>query len=66
MRGGRLTFTVEETAALLGISRGSAYEAVRRGELPAIRIGHRLLVPVVALNQLLALHIHNDDASSPK
>ncbi len=49
-----LTFTVEEAAEMLGISRTFAYEAVRRGELPAIRIGRRLLVPRAALVRLLA------------
>jgi excisionase family DNA binding protein len=41
----RLTLTVEEAAASLGISRASAYEAVRRGDIPAIRIGRRILSP---------------------
>jgi excisionase family DNA binding protein len=41
----RLTFTVEEAANLLGISRNTAYEAVRRGEIPIIRIGRRILIP---------------------
>jgi len=30
----KLTFTVEETAKILGIGRNSAYEAVARGEIP--------------------------------
>jgi excisionase family DNA binding protein len=50
---GRLTLTVEEAAALLGISRAFAYEAVRRGEIPSIRIGRRVLVPRVALDRLV-------------
>ena len=33
-----LTFTVEEAAQALGISRAFAYEAVARGEIPCIRI----------------------------
>ena len=41
----RLTLTVEEAAALLGISRNSAYEAVRRGEIPSVRIGGRIVIP---------------------
>jgi excisionase family DNA binding protein len=49
----RLTMSVEEAANALGISRTFAYEAVARGEIPCIRIGRRILVPVVALNQLL-------------
>jgi excisionase family DNA binding protein len=50
----RLTLTVEEAAATLGISRASAYEAVRRGEIPSIRIGRRVLVPRVRLDRLLS------------
>lgn len=44
--GGRATITVTEAAKLLGISRTAAYAAARRGELPARRLGHRLVVPV--------------------
>jgi excisionase family DNA binding protein len=40
-----LTYTVEQVAALLGIARGVAYEAVRNGEIPATRVGRRWLVP---------------------
>ena len=50
----RLTYTVGEAAELLGISRNSAYEAVRKGELPTIRIGRRILVPRSRLADLLA------------
>lgn len=50
---GRLTLTVEEAATLLGISRAFAYEAVRRGDIPSIRIGRRVLVPRVALDRLV-------------
>jgi excisionase family DNA binding protein len=49
----RQTLTVEEAARLLGISRTSAYEAVRRGELPVLRIGRRYVVPRVALERML-------------
>ena len=52
----RLTVTVEEAAVVLGISRTLAYESVRRGELPVIRIGRRILVPAVALDELLRAH----------
>jgi excisionase family DNA binding protein len=48
-----LTRTVPEAAALLGIGRNAAYEAVRNGAIPAIRIGRRWLVPVLALERLL-------------
>ena len=48
-----LTLTVEETAELLGVSRGLAYEAARRGEIPTIRLGRRLLVPRARLLELV-------------
>ena len=47
------TITVSQAALMLGISRGSAYEATRTGQLPAIRIGKRWLIPVKALEQML-------------
>lgn len=47
------TLTVEQTAELLGISRGLAFQAVARGEIPSIRIGRRILVPVARLRTLL-------------
>jgi excisionase family DNA binding protein len=45
----RLTFTVAEAAALLGISATSAWKAVNRNEIPHLRIGNRVLVSRVAL-----------------
>ena len=44
-----LTMTVEEAGKLLGIGRSSAYGAIRRGELPFLKIGRRILVPRSAL-----------------
>lgn len=55
----RLTLTVEQSAGLLGISRALAYDLVRRHELPALRLGRRLVVPRVALEEMLR------DASGP-
>jgi excisionase family DNA binding protein len=49
----RLTWTVPEAARLLGISKDTAYEAARRGELPVKVIGRRMLVPRAALLRLL-------------
>lgn len=51
----RQTVTVAEAAAALGIGKNQAYAAAHRGEIPAIRIGRRLLVPRAALEQMLAL-----------
>ena len=49
----RLTYTLNEAARRLGISRALAYEAANRGELPVCRIGRRVLVPRAALLRLL-------------
>lgn len=48
-----LVLTVEEAAKLLRIGRGAAYQAVRAGELPSLRIGRRILVPRHALMSAL-------------
>lgn len=48
-----MTCTVAEAAELLGISRGTAYEYVRAGELPSVRLGRRLMVPKHRLEALL-------------
>jgi excisionase family DNA binding protein len=49
----RLVVTVAEAAKLLGISRSFAYELVKRGERPVVRMGRRQLVPKVSLSQLM-------------
>jgi len=45
--------SVPEAARYLGISRESAYRAARSGELPAVRIGGRIVVPLDRLRALL-------------
>ena len=48
------TLTIAEAAAELGVSRNTAYEAARKGQLPTIRIGRLLLVPRAALERMLS------------
>ena len=50
----RLVLTVGETAELLGLGRTATYEALRRGDLPGLRVGHRWIVPTHALDVWLA------------
>lgn len=50
----RQTLTVPEAAERLGISRNHAYEAARSGDLPTIKIGKRLLVPIAAFERMLS------------
>jgi excisionase family DNA binding protein len=54
-----LTVSVEEAGRILGYSRNTAYEAVRRGELQIIRLGRKIRVPKAALQRLL-------DSAAPK
>jgi excisionase family DNA binding protein len=49
----RLTLSVDEAARLLGISSGLVYGLVHRGELAAIRLGRRILVPRHAVEALV-------------
>jgi len=48
------TYTIEEAARLLGVGRNQAYEAAKRGEIPTIKIGKRLLVPRQSFDRILA------------
>ena len=55
MKKGKLTLSVIEAARRLGIGKNLAYEAVGRGEIPSIKVGGRILVPVAALDRMLGL-----------
>jgi Helix-turn-helix domain len=46
----------------LGIGRNTAYEAARLGQIPVIRVGKRLVVPVAALERLLQGETQNTAA----
>ena len=48
-----LTITVSEAARRLGIGRRAAYQAVALKQIPAVRIGRLLRVPVKALERTL-------------
>jgi excisionase family DNA binding protein len=50
----KLTLTVEEAGRKVGLGRSAAYGAVRRGEIPVVRIGRKLFVPEKALEMWLA------------
>lgn len=52
--GKRQTVSIPEAGEILGISRMTAYKLARSGEMPTIKLGHRKLVPLSWVNQLLA------------
>jgi hypothetical protein len=53
-RSAELTLSVPEAGKrYFGLSRGASYSAAAKGELPTIRIGRLLRVPVRALEAML-------------
>jgi hypothetical protein len=40
----KLTGSVEEARAILGIGRNQAYEAIKRGEIPHMTVNKRIIV----------------------
>ncbi|WP_160298625.1 helix-turn-helix domain-containing protein [Microbacterium sp. SA39] len=51
----QLTLSVEETSVLLGSGLRQTYEAVRRGELPAVKLGGRWYVKRAELLRMFGL-----------
>lgn len=47
------TISVPEAGRRLGIGRNTAYEAARRGQIPTIRLGRLLRVPLAAFERML-------------
>ncbi len=55
---GSATLTILQASKLLGVSRGTAYEAARSGELagvPVISVGRRLVIPRAMLEEALGI-----------
>ena len=51
----RPTISVPEAGQILGIGRNAAYDAAQIGDIPTIKIGGKILVPVAKLAALLGL-----------
>jgi hypothetical protein len=53
------TLTVPEAGRVyFDLGRNASYEAARRGDIPTIRIGRLLRVPIVALERMLEATTH--------
>ncbi len=61
---GRLTCSVPEAGQLLSLGRDASYAAVARGEIPSLRLGRRLVVPVPKLLELVGLPQTSESASA--
>lgn len=49
----KVVMTVPEAGRKLGLGRNAAYEAAARGDIPTIKIGKLLRVPIVAFDRML-------------
>jgi excisionase family DNA binding protein len=58
------TVSVEEAGQILGVSRMAAYKGIWSGDIPHIRIGRRIRVPLAALNEL-APPVEGDETQPP-
>ena len=48
------TMTVPEAGrAYFGLGKNASYEAAKRGDIPTIRVGRRLRVPIAAMDRKL-------------
>ena len=56
--------TVEEAARILRVGRSAAYEGVRSGAIPCVRIGRSIRVPRVALERMLAAQADEGEATT--
>jgi excisionase family DNA binding protein len=49
----KLTMSIPEAGKALGVSRTTIYKLANSGELPTIKLGKRILVPIAQLDRLL-------------
>lgn len=61
-----MTVTVPEAARLLAISRSHAYELCARGDLPSVRLGRRIVVPIRPLLAMLNNEAAPGDGQDPE
>lgn len=66
---GRLTTDIRTAAEVLGIGLNQAYRAAKAGDIPTLRLGGRLVVPVRPLLALLGAddgpRVEQLDAADP-
>lgn len=53
--------TVEETAKILRLKRSTAYEYIRQGAIPSVRLGHFIRVPKARILELAGLNGQQED-----
>ena len=53
----KLLLKPEEAAELIGVSRAKLYVLMNVGDVPSVRVGSRLRVPVEALREWIAARV---------
>ncbi|AAW39840.1 MAG: DNA binding protein, excisionase family [Dehalococcoides mccartyi] len=53
LNGKRLCLSVPEAAKMLGLSKNFTYELVRQGAIPSIKLGKRILISRMQLEEIL-------------
>ena len=57
----RIVLTAQEVADLMEISISHVYESIRRGDLPSIKMGRRIVIPARPILYMLGI----DDSATP-
>lgn len=60
---GTLAYSVPQAGVMVGLSRNASYDAAKRGEIPTIPFGSRLIVPRVPWLRKLGLDPQNETAA---
>jgi len=59
----QLLLRVNETAKLIGLGKSKTYDLIAKGELPAVRIGRSVRVPVDGLHAWIAAQVRRGESS---
>jgi excisionase family DNA binding protein len=59
----RLAFSIPEVARLLAVSERTIYRQVAAGEIRALSVGYRKVIPVVEIERLIGAPINWQEAS---
>lgn len=60
----RVTLTVTETAAALGVSRPTVYQLIKRADFPVLHVGGRTLISSDGLREWVAAQAERGDTDA--
>ena len=63
---GRRAVSVDRAALLIGVGRSLAWALVKDGKLRSVRAGHRVLVPLTAIDEFLAGKAPDSHEANPE